>query len=82
MKKLFALGDQYARESDWKDIALIKFCLCAMGIVIGTKVAPKYKEQVTIVSAVVFFAAYIPLMAKLFKIILRDGAERTTSTGC
>ena len=35
MKRLFELGNQYVRESDWKDLALVKFCLCAMGIMIG-----------------------------------------------
>lgn len=75
MKKLFEIGDQYAKESSWKDFALIKFCLCAMGIVIGTKVTPKYKETVTRVSVAVFIATYIPLMAKVFKIMFCDSME-------
>lgn len=72
MKNIFELGNRYANESSWKDFALLKFCLCAMGIIIGTNVTPKYKKTATIISAVVFIAAYIPLMTKLFKIILRD----------
>ncbi len=39
MNKLFELGNQYVKESDWKDLALVKFCLCAMGIIIGTRVS-------------------------------------------
>ena len=35
MKRLFELGNQYVRECDWKDLALVKFCLCAVGIMIG-----------------------------------------------
>ncbi len=27
MKNLFEIGNQYVKESDWKDLALIKFCL-------------------------------------------------------
>ena len=35
MKKLLELGNDYAANSDWTDFALAKFCLCAMGILIG-----------------------------------------------
>ena len=46
MKRLFELGNQYVRESDWKDLALVKFCLCAMGIMIGTQIPTKHKKVV------------------------------------
>ena len=35
MRYLFDLADQYIRECDWKDLALLKLCLCAMGILLG-----------------------------------------------
>ena len=75
MKNLFELGNQYARESDWKDFALLKFCLCAMGIVIGTQVTPKYKKTVIWASAGVFIASYIPLMAKVCRIMKHNNTE-------
>ena len=71
MKYFFDLGNQYVKESDWKDLTLIKFCLCAMGVILGVNVAPKHKKTVTIVAALVFVATYIPLMGKLFRIMLR-----------
>lgn len=80
MKNIFELGNQYAKRSSWKDFALLKLCLCAMGIVIGTNVPSKYQKTVTRVSAAVFIATYIPLMAKVFKIMLHDSAEITVST--
>ena len=81
MKNLFELGNQYARESDWKDFALLKFCLCAMGIIIGTQVSPKYKKIVVRASAGVFIATYIPLIAKVCKIMMRDNIKiNSTST--
>lgn len=75
MRNLFELGNQYAKESDWKDFALLKLCLCAMGIVIGTQVTPEYKKTVIRASIGVFIATYIPLMAKIFKIMMRDNTE-------
>lgn len=75
MKKLFEIGNQYAKESDWRDFALLKLCLCAMGIVIGTQVTPKYKKPVIFASIGVFIATYIPLMMKVYKIVMRDDTE-------
>ena len=69
MKKLFEIADRYVQESDWKDLALIKLCLCAMGIMIGLRVAPKYKRTVMTGAAGVFAATYIPLMTKFFQIV-------------
>ena len=69
MKYFLDLGNRYMQESDWKDLSLLKFCLFAMGLLIGTQVTEKYKKPVIGVSLGVFIATYIPLMSKLFKII-------------
>lgn len=69
MKKLFAYANQYVAESDWKDMAMLKFCLCAMGILIGVNVAPKHKKAVAGGALIVFIATYIPLMGKFLRIV-------------
>ena len=76
MKKLLELGNQYAKESDWKVFALLKLCLCAIGVMIGVQVLRKYKKTAVLVSAGVFLAAYIPLIRKLFNILSRDNMEQ------
>lgn len=75
MMKLLEYGNQYAKESDWKDFALVKFCLCSMGIMIGTQVTPKHRKRVIALSAMVFLITYIPLMAKFFKIVFEKNHE-------
>ena len=35
MKKLFQYANGYLQECDWKDIGLVKLCLCAVGVMIG-----------------------------------------------
>ena len=35
MKNLFGYADKYLQKSDWKDIALLKFCLFSMGVLMG-----------------------------------------------
>ena len=71
-KKLLDLGDRYAKESTWKDFALLKFCIFPLGVICGTFVPKKKKKKARAVSAAVFAAAYVPLMAKLIKIVLRE----------
>ena len=75
MKKLFELGNQYVKESSWKELALVKLCLCAMGIVIGGQVAPKYRRIVTGAAAGVFILTYIPQMIKFFRIAAEKNGE-------
>lgn len=70
MKELFACADQYVQESDWKDLALLKFCLCAIGVMIGLCIPKEKKKVPLILAAAVFVITYIPLMIKFIKIIM------------
>ena len=72
MKNLFQWVDEYIRESDWKTLAVLKFCLCAIGILIGIAVPSKAKKPVLIGAAAVFLGTYIPLMVKFFRIVGRS----------
>lgn len=77
MQKLFEYADKYIKESNWKDLALIKFCLCAMGIIIGVNIAPKHKKAVIAGATGVFILTYIPLMTKFIKIILCENKKES-----
>ena len=68
MKALFALGNRYVKESDWKDLALLKFCLWAMGMLMGMLVLPKNRKAVAWGCTGVFLVTYIPLMAKFYRV--------------
>lgn len=72
MCRLFEYADRYIKESDWKDIALLKLCLCAIGVLIGISIAPKHKKTVMAAAAVVFGFTYVPLMKKFIGIIIDD----------
>ena len=69
MNCLFDAADRYLKKCDWKDLALLKFCLFAMGLFIGTQVPKSEKKPVRAVSLAVFTATYIPLMAKFFSVL-------------
>ena len=70
MNKLFYYADKYIEESDWKDLAIIKFCLFSMGILAGIQIPKRSRQQAGWIAGAVFVATYIPLMAKFFSVIL------------
>lgn len=72
MDKFFEIGNQYAKESDWKDFALVKLCLCAMGVLMGIAVPQKHRKTAVWTAMGVFVVTYIPLMLKLFRIIEKN----------
>ena len=77
MKYFLDLGNRYMQESDWKDLSLLKFCLFAMGLLIGTQVTENYKKSVIGVSLGVFIATYILLMLKLFNIMSKKESDKS-----
>lgn len=68
MKKLLAFGNRYAKQSTWKDFALVKLCLFSMGLFVGTLVSEQHKKAVIGVSICVFAATYIPLIVKMIRV--------------
>ncbi len=72
MKKLFYYATAYAKQCSWKDFALIKFCLCAIGIIIGVLLPKTVMKPVLIIAVAVFVITYIPIMVKFIKLIIRE----------
>lgn len=69
MNHLFSIANEYLQQSDWKDLAMIKFCLFAVGVLIGLFVPTKAKKAALMTAICVFVVTYLPLMTKLFRII-------------
>lgn len=66
MKMFLELGNRYAAKSDWKDFALTKFCVCSIGVVIGSCISAENRKKAMAVAGGVFAATYVPLMKKVF----------------
>ena len=69
MKCLFNYADKYLKQSSWKDLALIKLCLFAMGIMAGIRIPDKNKRMAGWIAYFVFLATYLPLMSKFLRIV-------------
>lgn len=66
MKKLFDAANRYVKISDWKIIAVLKFCLIALGMMIGMLIRPAHKKPVFLGALGIFLLSYVPLMIKFF----------------
>lgn len=69
MKKLFGYADKYIKQSDWRELAMIKFCLASMGIVTGASLLEKQRKPAMWIVVGVFAAIFLPLIAKLLCVV-------------
>ena len=72
MKNLFKTADRYVQTADWKLIAVLKFCLLSLGLLAGMAVPKKAKKPVIIGALAVFAGTYVPLMARLVKMLKEE----------
>ena len=70
MRPPFAAADRYLRVCTWKDMALLKFCLFGMGLLVGALLPRKSCKTAAGIGAVLFSVTYVPLMAKFLPFLL------------
>ena len=68
--KLFEAANHYVETSDWKIIAVLKFCLISLGVMVGMMIRPEHKRPV-------FFGALgvFAILAACLAPLLRLGAQ-------
>ena len=64
--------DLYLKDCGWKDLTLLKFCVCAVGVLIGLAMPWKKKWAVAWIASLVFVMTYVPLMGKFLPYVLGD----------
>lgn len=69
MKQVLDYTDEFMKQSDWKDLTLMKFCMGAVGVIGGVALPKKARKPAILIAALVFVATYIPLILKFSKII-------------
>ncbi len=75
MERLLEAADRYWDHCTWKDIAVLKCCVCALGVLIGLAVPVRKKRASAWVAALVFVAAYVPLMGKFLPYLLGEKVD-------
>ena len=76
MKQLLEYGNEYARRSDWRDFALVKVCLCALGFILGLSAPRRWKKPALFLAVAAFVATGLPLMKKFLGIMTEAPAEQ------
>lgn len=71
MKKLIERGKRCLQVWNWKDVAALKLCICALGVLVGLVIPARRRKLAAILAGVVFAATYVPLMVK-FLPFLKD----------
>ena len=75
MKKLFEAANRYIVTSDWKIIAVLKFCLISLGMMLGMWIRPKHRKPIFIGALWVFIASYISLMVRFYRVFTDSGEK-------
>ena len=75
MKNLFEYANIYAKQSTWKNFALVKFCMCAIGVIIGVLLPESVRVYALVIAGVVFLVTYIPLMCGFVKLIHNENKK-------
>ena len=62
--RLFSAADAYIAKMNWKDLALVKLCLCAAGVMLGLAAPKRVRKWAALGAVAVFVATYLPIMLK------------------
>lgn len=68
-------ADRYAAQSTWRDFALVKFCLGAMGVLMGLAIPARHKSKAGILAGAVFLTTYGALMARFLPFLFEKDEE-------
>lgn len=72
MKQFIAWAKTYVKEMKLSDVAVLKICLAAFGLMIGLHVPKAKKRPVMLCALAVFCAACVPLVGKFIAIASRQ----------
>ena len=76
MKKLLSAADSYIAKMTWRDLTLVKLCLCAGGVMLGLAAPRRARKWAALGAVVVFVATYLPIMLKFLPHLERELREK------
>ena len=76
VKKWLTAGEQYLKEMDLEDMAVLKLCLLSMGTLVGLGIPLRGKKATAMLAGLLCMGTYVPLMSKFVELLSR--AEQKT----
>lgn len=68
MNKLIATGNRFCKEIDLTEMALLKICVAAFGVLVGLGSAKRHKTGMSFLAGFALIATLIPLAARFLSI--------------
>lgn len=69
MKTLLVAGKRFCKEIDLTELALLKICVAAFGVLVGLGSAKRHKTGMSFLAGFALIGTFIPLMAKFLSIL-------------
>lgn len=66
MNRLTDAADQYLKSCTWRDLALLKICVCALGVLIGLALPGRKKRRAAWAASLVFAAGLYSADGEVF----------------
>ncbi len=76
MKEVLNYANTYIRKMNIADFAMLKVCLCSLGLLAGLAIPKKHKKKAAGIAATTFAFTYAPLMTKLLVTVLEDSKKQ------
>lgn len=67
MNKLIAAGNLYLKKMDLTDVALLKLCAGALGVLVGLSAAKRHKKSTRRFAFALFAFTGVPLVGKFLR---------------
>ena len=76
MRELLNYANVYILKMNVSDIAMLKVCLCSLGLLAGLAIPKKHKKKAAGIAATTFAFTYAPLMTKLLVTVLEESKKQ------
>ena len=71
MKNLLEAAEDYTKQVGWRDLAELKCCMFALGLLLGLAVSRRWRNKAGRGAAALFAAACVPQAAKFRALAVR-----------
>lgn len=75
-RPLCKYGMEFVKRSSFEELALIKLCVCAAGMLLGAAAPKKAKKPLVFCSLVAFVASAVPLVTRFFDFVIGGRTEK------
>lgn len=80
VKDFVQIADEFIKEMHVADMVVLKFCLLALGMIVGICLPKKWKRPALFTALFVFIVTYLPLVTKWGAFLGRSYCELKRET--